>query len=332
MNKNLSNVTTLDNNFNESIYNNSYDNELNARKYAKPDNDYFINLLDSFRELVLIIKILRSPNGCPWDKQQTNKTLKNFLLDEANEVVEAIDVGNMQELCEELGDLLMNILMQAQIAEENSEFTLIDVIRKINSKLIKRHPHVFNKQTSMQLSSEDVINQWQEIKKSEHKEKNLISNYMKQLLTLHSAFSAALQIQTAACNVGFDFSSIGDVLQKIKEEISELEQIFSSEKTTIFCNKNINVKNNEQPSLQLDASILNKIENEIGDLLFSIVNICRFFKISPEQALKKSNSKFVKRFCFIEEQLSKENKDFASCTLEELDEIWNKAKEQLPPY
>lgn len=248
--------------------------------------------MKEFDQLVEIMTRLR--HECPWDKKQTHKTLRQYLIEETYEVIDAIDKNNLSELKEELGDLLLQILFHSEIASESSRFEINDVIKTISEKLIRRHPHVFgNVEVN---STKEVLENWESLKIKEGKD-SALSGVPKTLPALLKAY----RIQEKAARVGFDWKSIEPVLEKIEEEIKELKN-------------------------EINKNSIEKTENELGDLLFSIVNLSRFLEINPEDALRKTINKFIKRFQYIEKELKDKNLDIKNTSLEEMDEIWNKSK------
>ena len=254
---------------------------------------------DQFRALVEILKILRSPDGCPWDRKQTHKSLIAHLLEEAHEVVEAIDLQDIEGLQGELGDLIMHIVFQAQIAEENDEFTIDEVVESINQKLIRRHPHVFDN-TEVD-SEEDIIRNWEQIKMDEGRE-SVIDGVPKAL----SALIRAHRLQQKASQVGFDWAEAGPVWEKVEEEFEELRGV-------------------------VEAGTPEEVEDEFGDLLFSLVNLSRFLHVNPEDALRSSIRKFIRRFQAIERSVDEQNLDMNNMSLDELDKYWERAKSTEPP-
>jgi len=257
--------------------------------------------MHDFNKLKQIINTLRSPNGCPWDKKQTHLSLLSYLLEESNEVCEAIINEDYYQLKEELGDLLLQIILHSKIAEEKNKFNINDIIKNLNEKLIRRHPHVFNDIKAK--DSEDVIKIWESIKKEEKKEfqkNSILDNVPKNVSPLMISY----KLQKEASKVGFDWNDYKDVLIKIEEELNELKSA---------------IKNNNHI----------EIEDELGDVLFSIVNLARFLKVHSDVALTKANLKFIKRFNYIEKKLKKLNKKFFDFNLEELDELWNEAKKNF---
>lgn len=252
-------------------------------------------------ELVTIMAALRGEKGCPWDKEQTRESLKPFIIEEAYEVLEAIDENNTDAVKEELGDLLFQIVFQCRVAEEQGEFTISDVIEKIGSKMISRHPHVFGDTHCR--TSQDVLIKWDEHKKREGKQSESI---LEGIPITMPALLRAKKLQDRAAKVGFDWEKIDDVLAKLDEEVSEFKEAVKSRK--------------EAP-----------IEDELGDILFMIVNISRFIGVNPEEALRKTISKFISRFRYIEMAAAEKGEKLADMSLEEMDALWDEAKKQQHP-
>lgn len=244
-----------------------------------------------------IAEYLRSENGCPWDIDQTHMTLKKYLIEEAYEVIDAIESGNDSEIIEELGDLLYQVYAHSQIADETNRFNIDDVANGIINKLIHRHPHVFKDENIS--NAEDVAIRWEKIKKEEKKKsaKSILSGIPRHLPALQKAY----RIQEKVSRIGFDWNNIDGPLQKIEEEIEEIIEA---------------VQSKDQ----------NNIEEEFGDLLFSLVNTARFLNLDLEEALQKSNAKFIKRFSILEELVRKDEKDISNLSLDILDKYWDKAK------
>ncbi len=253
-----------------------------------------------FDKLLYIMEQLRGPDGCPWDKKQDFYSLKPYIIEEAYEVVEALEEKNMDSLKEELGDLLLQVVFQAQIGKENDIFDIDDIIRAISNKLIRRHPHVFGEKKLD--TSQEVKKMWEEIKSQERNNKSkgsLLDNISK----VQPALNQAYEVQLKAAEVGFDWDNIEDVIKKIDEEILELKEVLNEKK-------------------------LDKIEDELGDLLFAVVNLSRFKKINPEIALLRTINKFKNRFKYIEEMVEKEDENINEVSLEKLDSYWDQAKEK----
>jgi len=248
--------------------------------------------------LAEVMAKLRSPEGCPWDREQTHQTLKPYLIEEAYEVLEAIDQQDMEALCEELGDVLLQVVFHAQIACEHEYFDLNDVIMVITEKMIRRHPHVFA--DTRVASSSEVIRNWEQIKAQEkHKQgqsdKSLLSGIPQALPALLQAY----KIQAKAARVGFDWDNWQGAWDKVQEELKELGQVLHDRE---------------------------KRQEELGDLLFALVNLARFFEIDPEAALKGTCRKFRQRFAFIEATVQARGQKLEELDLVELDKIWELAK------
>lgn len=245
-----------------------------------------------FNKLVEIMKRLRKE--CPWDREQTNNSIKAATLEEAYEVVEAIDKEDFEELKTELGDLLLHIVFHSTIAEEKGEFTIEDVIDAITEKLIRRHPHVFG---NVKVSgNEDVMRNWETIKLSEGRD-SVVEGVPKNIPQLYRAF----RLQEKVSKIGFDWENKEDVWKKVMEELNEFKEA-------------------EKSSNQLN------IEDEFGDIIFSLVNYARFTGINPENALRKTNNKFVERFHYIENKLKTKGKTVIDSNLEEMDKYWEESK------
>lgn len=251
-----------------------------------------------FRRAVRTMARLREPGGCPWDREQTRDTIKPYLIEEAYEVAEAIDQKDDPALKEELGDLLFQILFHARIAEEEGSFTVADVLEHNIQKMRSRHPHVFG---SLKLKdSKAVLKNWEELKKKEKRGRTSVLDGVPKHLP---ALLKAHRIQDKASRIGFDWENIDHVFAKLDEELSEFRQAVGE----------------GSPS---------RIEEELGDLLFSIVNLARFLKANPDTALRKAIEKFVLRFKHIEGELKKKGKDPSRSTLAEMDALWEDAKKK----
>ena len=250
---------------------------------------------EKFEQLVNILKKLRSEEGCPWDREQTEETIINYFLEEVHETIDAILQGNIEGVKEELGDVLMEVVFLAQIYSEKNKFNISDSLSSIINKMIRRHPHVFGCEDIK--TSREVVKNWEKIKKEEKKDKDFNK------LSTSPALFQAYQIGQRASLHGFDWKRAKEAIEKVKEEIKELE-------------KGIENKNKKE------------IEEEIGDLLFSLVNVSRLLGINPEFALRKTNKKFIKRFKYIEEKLKKEGREFSDVDLDYLDKIWEEAKKK----
>ena len=250
-----------------------------------------------FEELVKIISRLRQPDGCPWDHDQTSQSLIPFLIEETYELIESIDEKNWETVKEELGDVLLHIVFQASIADDNKQFKLEEVLKTVNEKLVKRHPHVFN--IDQGVINNDLNKEWE---LSKHKEKGRESRLEGVPKDLPSIIKAQ-RLQQKASLAGFDWDKIELVWEKIHEEILELKEAEQQ-------------KNKDH------------IEEEIGDLLFSIINLSRFLEISADNALRRTNRKFINRFKKVEKGIEGKGKVMEEATLEEMDIIWNQSKEK----
>lgn len=255
-------------------------------------------------QLVEIMDILRSENGCPWDKAQTIKELKSYILEEAYELVAAIDSNDLENIKEELGDLLFQVIFITRIFQEKDEFDIFEVAKNMKEKLIRRHPHVFS--SAKAETPSQVLFNWETIKKKEKKKKR--KHYKKHFLDGMPenlpALMRAHKIGIKAALMGFDWNNISEVFEKLNEEIAELKEAIIRQDT-------------------------NKIEEEIGDTIFAICNVARFMKTDPEQALRKTNEKFIQRFNYIEDMLNKEGKSFADVNLDYLDSLWQESKKYI---
>jgi len=257
-------------------------------------------MLTDIDKLLAVMKKLRAPGGCPWDREQTHETLKPNLIEETYEVLHALDEDDPTELRDELGDLLLQIVFHAQLAKEKNRFDMQDVIDAICHKIIRRHPHVFG---DIRVdSTKEVLDNWDRIKEMELTGKNkqrasALDGLPPGLPALYEAY----QLGVRAARTGFDWTDVSGVLDKIREELSELEDQLPSRETA-------------------------SIKEETGDILFAVVNLCRFLKIDPETSLKQTNLKFKKRFKFMESQLKADGKTFQDCILSELEKYWQESK------
>ena len=248
---------------------------------------------NNLSKLISIVKTLRAPNGCDWDREQTHKSLIPYLLEETYEVIEAINENNYESLKEELGDLLLHIIFQAELANEKNKFNIEDSIININKKLVDRHPHVFNNNKDESYTKGN----WELTKQKEKKRTSVLEGVPKSLPKLLKA----RRIQEKAAVVGFDWNDLNQVIAKVEEELNELKEAIKINKGK---------------------------EEELGDLLFAIVNLSRHLDIDPENSLNKAINKFSIRFNKIEKKLSIKNIKMESLTLEELDKFWNQVKEK----
>ncbi|GAB4169243.1 MAG: nucleoside triphosphate pyrophosphohydrolase [Calditrichia bacterium] len=248
---------------------------------------------DLFEELMHIMVRLRS--DCPWDRKQTPESLREYILEEAYEAVDAIDNQDWDELKKELGDLLLQVVFQAVIANEKKRFSIDDVIRSINTKLVERHPHVFGE---VQVKDEhDVMDNWEKIKKDKENRTSILEGIPSHM----SALLRAQKVQQKVVKVGFDWDKIDDVFRKLDEELAEFKSAVKS----------------ASPE---------EMEEEVGDILFTLVNIARWKGINGEHALRKTTNKFISRFQYIEKKLEEMDRDIHQASLEDMETLWNEAK------
>lgn len=252
----------------------------------------------SYEDLLEIMSTLRAPHGCPWDREQDHKSLKRYLIEEAYEVLDAIDDESPAKLCDELGDLLLQVVFHAQIAKENKQFDFSDVVHGVSTKMINRHRHVFGQEEAE--TSDDVMSIWEKVKKEEKGLKTQ-TQVLKEIPGNLPALMRSFKVQQKAAQVGFDWDDVKDAMVKIKEEFGELEKAYE--------------KDNKE-----------NIEEELGDLLFAVVNVSRFLKVQPELALTATVNKFIRRFEFVEESAAKEGKSLQDMTLAEMDAFWDQSK------
>lgn len=252
-----------------------------------------------FERLVGIMARLRGEGGCPWDREQTRESLRPFVLEEAYEVLEALDEENVEKLKEELGDLLLQVVFHAQVASERGEFTIAEVLTIIADKLVRRHPHVFGEATAS--TAKEVLHNWERLKRNERREKAGKASALEGVPKELPALLRAHRLQDKTSRVGFDWKETGEVFTKVEEELAELK---AAARTA-----------NPQ-----------RIEEELGDLLFALVNLSRFLQVNPEDALRKAIARFIARFHYMEEAMAERGKDLAEASLEEMDALWEEAK------
>jgi tetrapyrrole methylase family protein/MazG family protein len=258
---------------------------------------------EKFRDLVALVDRLRSPQGCPWDREQTFETLKPMMLEEAYEVLDALDSGNRMEFSAELGDLLFQIVFLSKLAEEEGSFGVGDVIESIIAKMVRRHPHIFGQVRAE--TSQQVVDNWETIKRAEKAGRVEETNSILAGVPAMSALLTATRISRQAARAGFDWSHVDEIILKLHEEIDELKRALK--------------KGSE-------GAVDPEVEAEVGDLLFVAVNIARFLGFDPETALRKTNQKFVRRFQYIEERLREAGKDIKQSNIEEMERLWQEAK------
>lgn len=248
-------------------------------------------------QLLAVVDRLRSPQGCPWDQEQTPQSLIPYLLEETYEVIESIEDDNQQGLKEELGDLLLHVLFQSLMAQEEGYFTLDDSIQAITDKLVRRHPHVFG--TQQRRDASEVTQHWEAAKQREKGRQSLLEGLPRNL----PALARAHRMQEKAASVGFDWDTITPVWAKVHEELAELQEACAAAKAEA-------------------------VEEEFGDVLFSLVNLGRFLHLNPEEALRKATAKFEQRFRGIEQELKRRGRHLDEASLEEMDAIWNSFRRQ----
>jgi tetrapyrrole methylase family protein/MazG family protein len=252
----------------------------------------------SYQDLLDIMTRLRAPGGCPWDREQDHKTLKRYLIEEAYEVLEAIDQERPDKLCDELGDLLLQVIFHSQIAKENGQFDFGDVVHGVSAKMVNRHRHVFGEEEAE--TPDDVMVIWEKVKKDE-KGHETQTQVLKDVPANLPALMRSFKVQQKAAQVGFDWDDVKDAILKVKEEVNELEEAYN----------------------QKDAA---HIEEEMGDLLFAAVNVSRFLKVQPELALTATVNKFIRRFEFVETKALEQGKQLKDMSLKEMDVFWDEAK------
>ena len=263
--------------------------------------------MKSFEELISIVKRLRGENGCAWDKVQTFDSLIPCFLEEAYEVVDGISKRDYQNIKEELGDVLLHIVFFSELANDENKFDIEEVIKNINQKLIRRHPHVFGESDIKDVDG--ILKQWDKIKKEEKSEKEN-KNYNRVLDDIPNSLPVmerAYKLMKKAAGVGFEYKNADDSLKKVEEEFFEVKEAYDE-----FCSDNENNKEH--------------LEEEIGDLIMTTLDFARMNKINPVNSLIKANNKFIRRFNYVEEKANEKNKNLTDMTLEEMDFLWNECK------
>lgn len=255
--------------------------------------------MKEFDRLLEIVEKLRSPEGCPWDREQTLYSMKADMMEEASELLDALDNKDAENIAEELGDLLLHVVMHARIAEEDGLFTIEDVARGINEKLIRRHPHVFAGAEAKTTGA--VLKNWEEIKKREKRGKPEPESVLDKLPASMPTLMKAEKLQKKAAAYGFDWTDTNDIFAKLEEEIAELKEA----------------------ALSGDRE---KISGELGDVIFVTTNLARHLGADADESLRKTNKKFRNRFNYIEKSLAAEGKGLESASVEKMEELWQKAK------
>jgi tetrapyrrole methylase family protein/MazG family protein len=252
----------------------------------------------SFESFAEIVAHLRAPDGCPWDREQTHQTLRTHLLGEAYETLTAMDENDSAGMREEFGDLLLQIVLNSQIANESAEFSMAEVVKSIYDKIVRRHPHVFG---NVELDGvDDVLQNWEKLKEKEREKKKEDKGILDGVPAALPALTQALEYQDRAARVGFDWPEVDGVLDKVREEIEEIKQ----------------------------AQNLDEVSAELGDLFFVLVNLARWRKVDAESALRGTNIKFKKRFSYVEQGAKKQGRNLSDMTLAEMDVLWDEAKAQ----
>lgn len=274
--------------------------EFGSDEFSEPFSLYVPALGEgtSFESFAEIVAHLRAPNGCPWDREQTHESLRKHLLEESYEAISAIDSGDFVDMREEFGDLLLQVVLQSQIANEDDQFNVNQVIQGIHAKIVRRHPHVFG---DLKIEGVDgVLANWEKLKEKERSEKKAEKGLLDGVPLALPALSQAQEYQDRAARVGFDWPEIEGVLDKVKEEIEEIK--------------------NAETDFELAS--------EIGDLFFALVNVTRWKHIDAESALRETNMKFKKRFAYVEQGAKRQERNLSELSLEEMDALWNEAKKR----
>lgn len=287
---------------------------------------------ERFKRAVSIMARLRGPDGCPWDREQTFDSIKPYTLEETYEVLEAIDHRDWEELKGELGDLLLQVLFYSQLASEENRFSIDDVLDRLSNKLVHRHPHVFGNVTAE--TSAEVLRNWEALKAQERKkglENNGKAGGSEQSESVLAGISRAMpglleahKLSSRAAQAGFDWPEIAGLFEKLSEETAELQQELKQLPTPVKLPKHGVAGSGK---LQLPEPLRRRIEEEVGDLFFVMVNIARYLSVDPESALKKANRKFRRRFQWMEEQLRASGRTPQQSNTDELESLWQKAKQ-----
>ncbi|PIR00920.1 MAG: nucleoside triphosphate pyrophosphohydrolase [Nitrospinae bacterium CG11_big_fil_rev_8_21_14_0_20_45_15] len=251
-----------------------------------------------FQKLAEIVDVLMSEKGCPWDRVQTRETLKPYLVEECYETLEALDENDPEKIKDELGDLMYQILFHSKISEQNDEFGIADVVRTISEKMVRRHPHVFDQASAE--TPDEVVDQWEKIKKTE-KASSQRDSVLSGIPVHLPALARSQKLQKKAAKCGFDWKKIDDVFLKLDEEVEEFKQA---------------LRTGDEESAS----------EELGDILFVLVNIAKFKKIDAEESLRQTNQKFIRRFQYIEEQASRQKRNLKDLSLDEMEAHWQDAK------
>ena len=285
-----------------------------------------VTMAERFQTVVELMAALRAPDGCPWDRKQTHESLKPYLLEETYEVLEILDRQDRGKLAEELGDVLLQVLFHSQIAAEAGSFTIEDVLEQLADKLIRRHPHVFKDGavSSAPMNADQVVMRWEDIKRTEREASGRPASVLDGVPQTLPALLRAYQLQARAARVGFDWThdmnGFDQVLGKVEEEIQELRVAIRSPSS-----------NQAEPDAAVSAERQSQVVAEFGDVLFSLVNLSRFIKVNPEDALRQAANRFVERFQFIEARATESGRAVGELPFAELDRLWDQAKKQASP-
>ncbi|MGD9808860.1 MAG: nucleoside triphosphate pyrophosphohydrolase [Deferribacterales bacterium] len=252
---------------------------------------------NKFIQLVEIVKTLRSPEGCPWDREQNLLSIKNHFLEEAFELVDALDNEDIPNIREELGDIIFHVVFHSVMAEEEGKFNLEDVIAEVNEKLIRRHPHVFG--DLGKIGTEEVVINWEKIKEQEKKDKR--KSVLDDIPGSFPSIQRSQKMQERVRKVGFDWPNMEECMEKVNEEIGEFKEA-------------------------VGTGSKKDIEHELGDVFFALINLSRFLKVDPDEALRKANKRFHKRFSYIEQSLQERGLSSEDATIEQMEELWQEAK------
>ena len=300
---NIEKYSELDENVVYAVWGNAFDNDevvISCKEkgikynYVKENSKGKKDIND----LIEIIEVLRGENGCPWDKEQTHDSIKKCIIEESYEVFDAIDNNDIKAIVEELGDVLFQVLFHASLGREEGKFTLLDITDGISNKMIYRHPHVFGDASVN--NTEEVLVNWDELKKNEKNFESL-SDELTGVAKALPALIRAKKIQKKAKKVGFDWDDVSGAFDKVKEELNEVMDVYKEGKVS-------------------------RIKEEIGDLLFSCVNVSRFLDVDPEEALNLTTDKFINRFSYIEKRAKELNRNLEEMSLEDMDKLWDEAK------
>jgi tetrapyrrole methylase family protein / MazG family protein len=299
-----------------------------AKKAARAPRSARAKLGEWFEKLAAVQARLRAPDGCPWDREQTHASLRTYLIEEAYEVLEAMESGDDTKFAEEMGDLLLQIVFHSQIAAEEGRFTVADVIREVHDKMVRRHPHVFGEKRAKDAA--EVLKNWEQLKREERAAKKGGGKKQESLMDgVSKALPAALegfQLTRRAARIGFDWGNVNGVFEKLKEEAQELQrELAGGGESSVE-------KTNRARRPDAESAEKNKrVEEEMGDLLFAAVNIARWLEIDPEIALKKANAKFAARFRAMEARAAESGRRLADVPREEMERMWDgvKAEERV---